>query len=89
MAELSTQELTMYEGEVKTLPHTWTEKVSGNPANVQEMGEALKAVIDNKLVPYESALVTIPANGSYSLVHGRKLYSAPMILDGSGIVKSP
>ena len=44
----------------------------------------LQAELNNKLVPYESAVVTIPANGSYSLVHAHKLYSAPMILDGSG-----
>ena len=43
-----------------------------------------QAEIDNKLVPYESAVITIPANGSYSLVHGHKLYSAPMILDSAG-----
>lgn len=49
-----------------------------------KLGDALKAVVDNKLVPYESAVITIPANGSYSLVHGHKLYSAPMILDAAG-----
>ena len=46
-----------------------------------KLDDALKAVVDNKLVPYESAVITIPANGSYSLVHGHKMFSDPLILD--------
>ena len=44
----------------------------------------LRTELNNKLVPYESAIIQIPANGSYSLVHGHKLFSAPMILDTAG-----
>ena len=47
-----------------------------------------QAEIDNKLVPYESAVVTVPANGALTLVHGHKLFSAPMILDAAGNMQS-
>ena len=53
-----------------------------------KLDDALKAVVDNKLVPYESAVITVAANNSTSLVHGHKVYSHPLIKDTSGNVQS-
>ena len=65
MAELSIQEITMYEGEAKTFPHTWTEKSSGNPIDLT--GSSIN--FDCKVQEFSrSANITDHANGKYDLV---------------------
>ena len=62
MSELSVQEITMYEGEAKTYPHTWTEKVSGNPIDLT--GSTI--LFDcSRLEFSKTAAITDAVNGKY------------------------
>lgn len=64
MAELSIQEITMYEGESKTFPHAWTEKATGNPIDLTGSTIEFDSLMDefNK-----SAVITDAINGKYEL----------------------
>ena len=64
MAELFTQELTMYEGEIKTLPHTWNEKVSGNPIDLTGSSILFEC---SRLEFSKTAAITDAVNGKYQL----------------------
>lgn len=64
MAELFIQELTMYEGEAKTLPHTWTEKATGNPIDLT--GSSIEFECKNQEFS-KAAVITDAANSKYEL----------------------
>ena len=64
MAELSIQELTMYEGEAKTFPHTWNEKATGNPIDLT--GSSIEFECKNQEFS-KTAVITDAANGKYEL----------------------
>ncbi len=48
-----------------------------------KLESVLAAKVNNALVPYESAVVTIIANSTTDLVHGMKIYGKPWIIDTS------
>ena len=64
MSELSIQEITMHEGEVKTFPHTWIEKVSGNPIDLT--GSSIEFDCKNQEFS-KTAIITDATNGKYEL----------------------
>ena len=64
MSELSVQEIEMREGETKTFPHTWTEKISGEPVNLT--GSTI--IFDCSRIEFsKTATITDAANGKYQL----------------------
>ena len=64
MPDLSIQKITMYEGEAKTFPHTWTEKATGNPIDLT--GSSVE--FDCKDLEFsKAATVTDAVNGKYEL----------------------
>ena len=64
MSSLSIQKIDMYEGEVRTIPHTWTEKTSGNPIDLT--GSSIE--FDSKRPEFnKTALITDAENGKYEL----------------------
>ena len=64
MVELSIQEITMYEGEVRAFPHTWTERSTGNPIDLT--GSSVE--FDSSKAEFnKAALITDPVNGKYEL----------------------
>ena len=64
MSDLSIQKITMYEGETKTFPHTWTEKVSGNPIDLT--GSSIE--FDSGRGSFDKmAVITDATNGKYEL----------------------
>ena len=64
MSELSIQEITMYEGESKTYPHTWTEEATGDPVILT--GSSIE--FDCKDQEFsKTATITDAVNGKYQL----------------------
>lgn len=54
----------MYEGEAKTFPHTWTEKVSGNPIDLT--GSSIEFECKDQEFS-KTATITDAENGKYQL----------------------
>ena len=64
MTELTIQKVTMYEGEAKTYPHTWTEKATGEP--IKLMGSSIEFECKDQEFS-KTATITDAENGKYEL----------------------